>query len=304
MNSKECSMPEDIKKLWKDRDRVIRAMTTNGLFRVAVMRSTVLSRLAQEKHELGPLESLMLTRALTGASLMASFLKGEERVTISLEGDGEISMVYAEAMQVGEVRGYCRRNPQTAGAAESPLGNGLLKVQRVIYNSFEPVTGVVALRKGDVTSDLSYYLTQSEQIPSVVIIDVAYDDAHVVRQSAGLLLQAMPGATNEDIFKTYDALDYLGNLSGYLDEGMTLEDLALKVMPSEATIMASTAADFFCRCSIDRFKSALLTLGLDEVEDMQREGHHELVCQYCNSHYMLSEQDFSEMIEQLLAQRN
>lgn len=297
-------MHDDVKKLWKDRDRVVRAMTTNGLFRVAVMRSTVLSRLAQEKHVLGPLESLILTRALTGASLMASFLKGEERVTISFEGDGEISLVYAEAMQVGEVRGYCRRNTNAAGTVASPLGNGLLKVQRVLYNTFEPVTGVVALRKGDVTSDLSYYLTQSEQIPSVLIIDVAYDDAHVVRQAAGLLLQAMPGATNEDIFKTYDALDYLGNLTGYLDEGMTLEDLALKVMPSEATIMASTAADFFCRCSMDRFKAALLTLGLNEIEAMQRDGHHELVCQYCNSHYNLSEQDFAEMCEQLLARRN
>lgn len=297
-------MHEDVKKLWKDRDRVVRAMTTNGLFRVAVMRSTVLSRLAQEKHELGPLESLMLTRALTGASLMASFLKGEERVTISVEGDGEISMVYAEAMQVGEVRGYCRRNTKTTATAESPLGNGLLKVQRVLYNNFDPVTGVVALRKGDVTSDLSYYLTQSEQIPSVMIIDVAYDQAHIVRQAAGLLLQAMPGAANEEIFRAYDALDYLGNLTGYLDEEMTLEDLALKVMPSEATIMASTAADFFCRCSMDRFKAALLTLGLSEVESMQRDGHQELVCQYCNTHYTLSQQDFAEMREQLLAQRN
>lgn len=297
-------MHDDVKKLWKDRDRIVRAMTTNGLFRVSVMRSTVLSRLAQEKHHLDPLESLLLARALTGSSMMASFLKGEERITISIEGDGEIAMVYAEAIQVGEVRGYCRRNTKPAATNESPLGSGLLKVQRVLYNNFEPVTGVVALRKGDVTSDLSYYLTQSEQIPSVMIIDVAYDDEQRIRQAAGLLLQAMPGATNEDIFRTYDALDYLGNLTGYLDEGMTLEEVALKVMPSEATIMASTAADFFCRCSMDRFKSALLTLGLDEVEAMHRDGHRELVCQYCNSQYILTDQDFVEMREQLLAQRN
>ena len=297
-------MHEDVKKLWKDRDRVVRAMTTDGLFRVAVMRSSVMSRIAQEKHELGPLESLLLARALSGALLMASFLKGEERVTISVEGDGEISMVYAEAMQVGEVRGYCRRNTKPAATFESPLGKGLLKVQRVLYNNFEPVTGVVALRKGDVTSDLSYYLTQSEQIPSVMIIDVAYDDTQAIRQAAGLLLQAMPGATTEDIFKTYDALDYLGNLTGYLEEGMSLEELATKVLPSEATIMASTPVDFFCRCSMDRFKSALLTLGLDEVDAMQRDGHRELVCQYCNAQYRLVDQDFAEMREQLLAQRN
>jgi molecular chaperone Hsp33 len=240
-----------------------------------------------------------------GASLMASFLKGEERVTISFEGKGPIQMIYAEAMQVGEVRGYVRSRAAGAnGETETALGEGLLKVQRVLYNNYEPVTGVVALRRGDVTSDLSYYLTQSEQIPSVFLLDVDYDEEHNIRQSVGMLLQAMPGATNEEIFAAYDAVDYLDRLSSYLDRGLTIEELALKVLPSEASITASTPVDFFCRCSMDRFKAALITLGYDEVLAMQRDGHRELVCQYCNNHYELGDQDFAEMKEQLLALRN
>lgn len=298
-------MQDDVKKLWRDRDRVVRAMTENGLFRVAVMRSTTTTRKAQQQHDLAPLESLLLARALMGASLMASFLKGEERVTLNFEGDGAIATVYAEAMQVGEVRGYCRtRSGGTNEGQASALGQGLLKVQRVLYSNYEPVTGVVELQRGDITADLSYYLTQSEQIPSVFVLDVAYDEHHAIRQSAGLLLQAMPGATNEEIFAAYDAVDYLDRLTSYLDADMPLEEIAMKVLPSASTVTASSPVDFFCRCSMDRFKAALITLGYQEVLAMERDGHRELVCQYCSSHYDLSDQDFAEMKEQLLAQRN
>ncbi|MBU3742792.1 MAG: Hsp33 family molecular chaperone HslO [Candidatus Kapabacteria bacterium] len=297
-------MHDDVKKLWKDRDRVVKAMTKDGLFRAAVMRSTGVARKAQEHHGLRPLASLVLTRALTGASLLASFLKGEERITLNFEGDGAIGMVYAEAMQVGEVRGYCRENATAHPSTDSALGTGLLKVQRVLYNNYEPVTGVVALRRGDVTSDLSYYLTQSEQIPSVVIIDVVYDDEHTVREAVGLIVQAMPGASNEAIFKAYDALDYLDRLTSYIDSGVSLEDILRKVLPGDVDVLSSAPVDFFCRCSIDRFKAALLTLGLEEINAMHRDGHHELVCQYCSTQYNLSEQDFAEMREVLLAQRN
>lgn len=297
-------MADDVKKLWKDRDRVVRAITKDGQFRAALIRSTNLARSAEQRHELEPLRSLVLARALTGASLMASFLKGEERVAISFEGDGPVSFIYAEAIQVGEVRGYAKLNTKPVAEHSSALGGGLVKVQRVLYNKFEPVTGIVELKRGDVTSDLSYYLTQSEQIPSAFVIDVAYDEQDRIRQAAGLLMQAMPGARPEDIFRVYDTIDYLGSLTQFIDDGYSLEEIMHNVMPSESDITASTPVDFFCRCSIDRFKNALLTLGFDEVDQMHKAGHNELVCQYCNERYYLAESDFAELKEQLIARSN
>lgn len=297
-------MADDVKKLWKDRDRVVRGITKDGQFRAAVIRSTNLARTAQDRHGLEPLRSLLLGRALTGASLMASFLKGEERVAISVEGDGPVSFIYAEAIQVGEVRGYAKLNPKAVADAGSAVGNGLVKVQRVLYNKFDPVTGIVEVKRGDVTSDLSYYLTQSEQIPSAFVIDIVYDEHDKIRQAAGLLMQAMPGARPEDIFRVYDTIDYLGSLTQFIDDGFSLEEIMHQVMPSESDITASTPVDFFCRCSIDRFKSALLTLGYDEVDQMHKAGHNELVCQYCSEKYYLAESDFAELKEQLIARSN
>jgi molecular chaperone Hsp33 len=169
-------------------------------------------------------------------------------------------------------------------------------VQRILYGESEPVMGIVELRRGDVTSDLGYYLTQSEQIPSAFVIDVAYDENQMIRQSIGLLVQAMPGARPEDIFKLYDAIDYLGRLTEYADSGYSPNDILGQILPSEIEIMASSPVDFFCRCSLERFTSALMTLDVNEIMQMQQEGQRELVCQYCSARYELRDEDFDRLI--------
>ena len=46
---------------------------------------------------------------MSAASLIASGLKGEERIQLIARGKGEVKTVYAEALQLGEVRGYLHR---------------------------------------------------------------------------------------------------------------------------------------------------------------------------------------------------
>ncbi|MBI2793341.1 MAG: Hsp33 family molecular chaperone HslO [Ignavibacteria bacterium] len=297
-------MSLDVRKQWEQRDRVTRAITKNGMFRAAVVQNSTSARTAQERHELEPIHALILGRALAGSALMASFLQGEERVVVTAEGDGLIKFVYAEALQVGEVRGYVRANANPADNRRSALGEGLLKVQRVLYGRREPVTGIVELRRGDITSDLGYYLTQSEQIPSAFVLDVSFRDDDNINQCVGLLIQALPGARPEDIFRIYDTLDYLERLTEFADKGYSPEDILNQVLPGEIDIISTSPIDFFCRCSLERFKNVLLTLGVDELNAMHEGGHNELVCQYCNEHYYLSNDDFSELKEQVLARRN
>jgi molecular chaperone Hsp33 len=297
-------MSLDVRKQWEQRDRVTRAITKNGMFRAAVVQNSTSARTAQERHELEPIHALILGRALAGSALMASFLQGEERVVVTAEGDGLIKFVYAEALQVGEVRGYVRANPSPADNRRSALGEGLLKVQRVLYGKREPATGIVELRRGDITSDLGYYLTQSEQIPSAFVLDVSFRDDDSINQSVGLLIQALPGARPEDIFRIYDTLDYLERLTEFADKGYSPEDILNQVLPGTIDIISTSPVDFFCRCSLERFKNVLLTLGIDELNAMHEGGHNELVCQYCNEHYYLSNDDFSELREQVLARRN
>lgn len=303
-------MNEQIKQKYLHRDRVVRALSKSGTIRVVVVKSTQTVLTAQEKHSLDPLSANMLGRVLSGASLLASFLKGEERIVVQTEGSGVLQNIYAEAMQVGEVRGYVRLRNGVDNPLDhiehfhEALGAGFLKVTKFRYNSYEPTTGIVELVRGDITSDLALYLTQSEQIPSGVRLDVLHDDNGNIIQCGGVIAQVMPGATDSEIEKLENLMKELPSIGSMFHSHESPDDIIARVLPDGFDIISTTPLDFYCRCSLDRFKSVIQTLGIDEVRGMKDEGQNELLCQYCSTKYHLSENDFDEMITALEAERN
>lgn len=310
MNTDQHSSNQATKKLYTQRDRVVKVITEDGFFRLAAVRNTKCAQTAQEKHNLSPLAAVLLGRAMAGASLLSSFLKNEERVMLDFSGNGPAGKVFAEALEVGEVRGYVQ-NPQCVLDFAAPnvklsdgLGIGLLRVSKILYNQFEPMVGVVELHASDITTDLAYYLTQSEQIPTAVLLDVSIDAEGKVEQSGGLMVQAMPGASDSAITEMHESLVKVQHLTEMLGGGYTPQEM-LKIVSTQALKeIDDTAVDFFCRCSIDRFKAALPALGAEEIKEMQEQEQRELVCRYCNKHYYLSDQDFADILGVLQAKNN
>ncbi|HKK24465.1 MAG TPA: Hsp33 family molecular chaperone HslO, partial [Gracilimonas sp.] len=92
------------------KDRLIKGMTSDGHFKISVVKTTDVVKTARQKHELSLLNTVVLGKALTGTMLLASELKGEERIQLRMDGDGPIGFLVAEANQVGEIRGYVK-NP-------------------------------------------------------------------------------------------------------------------------------------------------------------------------------------------------
>lgn len=294
----------DQHKLWSGRDRVARGLSADGNIRIQVVRASVTTSTAQERHRLMQLPSLMLARALCSATLLAAQLKGEERIMLRFEGNGTVRLVYAEAMQVGEVRGFVRDNTQPFERSKSPLGFGTLSVSKILYNKFEPVTGVVQLSDGDVTSDVVNYMNQSEQIPSAGAIDVSYRKNQYIDHAGGVFVQVMPGTQRSELFRIYDRINELPRITDMFLDGYSLEEVMHEVFGAEPCAVESTPVDFFCRCSLERFRDMLTTLGMKEVESMAKSGQNELVCKYCNAHYYLSDEDFALIQTSILTRLN
>lgn len=299
---------DELKDSFKRRDRIVKVMETNGMFRAVAIKNTNTAMTAQSKHELEALPAFLLARQLSAASMMAAFLKGEERIVVEASGNGPVEKVFAEALQVGEVRGYIRMS-ETKSLDElkhfrEAIGDGTLSVRRVLYNKSEPVQGVVEMLDGDLATDLAYYFTQSEQTPTAVLLDASVDNAGNINHSGGLLVQAMPGATNAAIEAVVHKLSGLKKISHYYAMGMSAEDLLKEALPFEFEINKTSPIDFYCRCSKDLFLGKLTTLGHEELEDMQKTGSTELVCQYCSSKYYIEDADFVKLITELKAKRN
>lgn len=298
---------EDIKKEIRLRDRVIRVLAKDKQIRAIAIKNTIAVKTAQSNHQLGFVPATLLAKLLSAASMIASTLKGEERVVLEMNSNGFVTKLFAEALRVGEVRGYAVQSKDiNIEEVENSdfIGLGLLTVSKVLYNKAEPTNGIIEIVKGDIATDIAYYFTQSEQIPTSVILDVALDENGIISHSGGIMIQALPGASEEDLAMVVDNLQNLDRLSELLKQEKTPEEIIAEVLPFEYTLLDSTQVDFFCRCSKEKYINSLVTFPHKMIVEMEENNENELVCQYCNAHYELEKEDFEKLKEITLAKSN
>ena len=287
-----------LKKQYQHRDRVVRVMSRNGMFRAAATNISLSVKSAVEKHHLDPVSSYLFGKTMASAVLLSSFLKGEERVIVQVDGSGSVRTLFAEALQVGEVRGYAvlNQNAPIPETLSEVLGKGFFKVSKVLYDKSDTVTGIISLVKGDISSELASYFEQSEQIVTSVNLGATINDKAEIEHCGGIIVQAMPGASISDIVAVQRSIEDLPSIEELLDDGYSPEEILKQAIPFEIDIVNNTPVDFLCRCSLEKFMDNLLVLGKTEIESMKNEQQYELICKYCNSKYYLSEEDFAIML--------
>ncbi|MDR8394377.1 Hsp33 family molecular chaperone HslO [Aliifodinibius sp. S!AR15-10] len=298
------------KERFENKDRLIKGISEEGHFKVSVVKTTDVVKTAKQKHELSLLNTVLLGRALTGIMLLASELKGEERIQLRIDCDGPVGQIVTEANRVGEIRGYVQNSGVELDYARDEIqlsdgiGKGVLTVKKTLYNEAEPKTSTIEIIKGNITDDLAYYMFQSEQVPSAVILDVGIDDKGEVTQAGGILVQRLPDAPEGKIDGLQENLKNFKSLHKLFSEGMYIDDVMTKALaPFKVRELDRQPVDFFCRCTRDRFVNALTMLDYDELKEISDEGQ-ELVCHFCNEHYQVSQDEIEEIVLQVKAKMN
>ncbi|XWN36848.1 MAG: Hsp33 family molecular chaperone HslO [Balneola sp.] len=298
------------KKEFEFKDRLIKGISKDGHFKISVVKTSDLVKEASQRHSLSLLNTVILGRALTATMLLASELKGEERIRLRMEGDGPIGFLVAEANSLGEVRGYVGNPGAELDYSDSSttfgqgLGLGLLTFSKTLYNEAEPRTSTIQLINGDVTSDIAHYLTQSEQVDSALILDVGIDQNGEVTEAGGLLIQKLPGAPDGQIDMLQERLSSFPPVHKFFEDDQYIDEVMEKVMsPIKVKELSRQLVDFFCRCNKDRFLNALSMLNYADLKDMKGESQ-EIVCQYCNNKENISKEEIAELITAAKAKMN
>ncbi len=298
------------KEDFKFKDRLIKGLSEDGHFKISVVKTTDVVKTARKKHELSLLNTILLGRAMTGTMLMASELKGEERIQLRFEGDGPVGLIVAEASRVGEIRGYVQR-PQVEldySREDVKLGDGigvgLLTFSKTLYNEAEPRRSTIEIIEGNITDDIAYYMVQSEQVPSALLIDVGMDAEGTVTEAGGILIQRLPDAPEGKIDQLQKKLKEFGTVHSFFREGNYIDDLMKKAMrPIKVKELDRQPVDFFCRCTRKRFVNALAMLNYEDLKEISDEGQ-ELVCHFCNEHYYVSRDEIAEILQQQKVRMN
>ncbi|CAM5194237.1 33 kDa chaperonin OS=Lysinibacillus sphaericus OX=1421 GN=hslO PE=3 SV=1 [Lysinibacillus sphaericus] len=72
------------------KDYLVRGLGFNGQVRVFAACTTATVGEAQRRHNTWPVVSAALGRSMTAGVMMGAMLKGQEKITIKIEGNGRI----------------------------------------------------------------------------------------------------------------------------------------------------------------------------------------------------------------------
>jgi len=86
----------------QEKDILVRGTAWGGKLRVFATRITNIAQEMQTRHQTFPTATAALGRTSAVAAMMGAMLKGEERLTIQVKGDGPIGQIVVDANAHGE----------------------------------------------------------------------------------------------------------------------------------------------------------------------------------------------------------
>jgi molecular chaperone Hsp33 len=278
------------------KDHMIRILSRDGSLRASSAVTTTLVEEICRLQGADPTAAVALGRLVTGAALMGSLLKGEQRLAVMIEGNGPLQKLHAETDAAGHVRGSVK-NPVSG----LPLRDGEFDVAGAIGKAGflhvikdlglkEPYRGMVQLYRSTVAEDLAYYFTTSEQTPSTVALGAYLEPDGSISAAGGFVVQAMPDADETTLSLVEERLLALPPTTSLLREGLGPVHILERIFDGiPFTIQGETDLFFRCSCSRSQVKQMLQALGAEELRTLrEREEKTSVTCEFCRTTYHFS----------------
>ena len=296
-------MPEDEKL-----DHLVRAVALRGNVKAVAIRTTATCQKAMELHGTSRAATAALGRFITGSLLIAESMKNDtDTQTTIIKSDGPMKGMTCVCDSKGNARAYPTEasvettyiKPGKINVGAAVGKNGSLTVIRDVGLQ-EPYSGSVELISGEIAEDFTYYLASSEQTPSIVALGVQIKDDKVVN-AGGMMIQMMPGYTDEDLdYVEKRANGGFPEITYLMEEGFSpAKILDLFMGDPGIEYLNGYPVQFSCPCSKERMSSGLATLGRSELYRMVKENKDiETVCHFCGSKYVFTPSEIDKLFIQ------
>ena len=269
-------------------DRVLRAISDDGAFRVITVDTTRTARGAIEVQRVeGDLAGLFAD-LVTASVIVRETMSPDLRVQTILQAEDHKSRMIADAHPDATTRGLVHLAGDAGGRFD--LGpEARLQVARTLHNGGLQ-QGVVAVPEDSgISGALMAYMQSSEQVISFVSVGAHMREGEVVA-AGGYIVQLLPEVGEGPLMVMTERLHDFPPMTRLLAEGKAepralLSEL-LYGMPH--TELAESELRFGCNCSEERVLSGIATLPRRDVKELYDKGEVlEIACDFCRREYRI-----------------
>jgi len=272
----------------------------DGAFRWAVADITDVMEEVRGRFDLWPVPAAALGRCLAGAALLQRLAtKSPSRLLLEVRGNGPILRVLAEADAEGNLRGLVGdprvQVPDWPGGklgVGRAVGKGYLRVIRE-YEGGNSYQSQVELVSGEIGEDVAFYLSQSEQIRSAVLLGVLGKPSGVAA-AGGMVVEVMPGAPEEAIARLESNIAAIRGVSHLLEEGGAGNVVERVLAGFDREVKEVRPLRYRCRCSRERLLNHLVLLPAADRDYLRAEdGAIEADCAFCGVRYRFAPEELT-----------
>lgn len=275
--------------------QIYRAITFKDKARIAAIDTTDIVNQLIKVHDLSPLATAVLGRAITlGAYISSNLKNSKHKFNLIINGGGSAGQICVAGNGNLEIKGYLE-NPKVS----LPLKDDKLDVGGAVGKNGhisviqdlglkELYTGSAKLVSGEIAIDYATYLLQSNGVKNAVILGVLVDK-NGCQASGGLIIELMPGADENHVFVLEDIISLMSNFSSLLKEKTIEEIMDFYFGHFETTVLSNDKIKLKCDCS-NKIPNILRGLGEHSVRKMLQEDKEiEVTCDYCSKKYTFNE---------------
>ena len=270
------------------------------LLRLGPVLDTVLG-----KHDYPDAVSAQLAQMILIVTLLGNSVKFDGTFTAQTKSDGPLSMMVADFVTPGTVRGFAQFD-RAAVEALGPapgfadlVGKGYLAMTLDQGPETDRYQGIVALDGPDLAGCAESYFRDSEQIPTTVRL--AARRAPEGWLAGGLMIQHLPQGSagprsdgtghlpdqaDEDHWSNARAKALTATAAELTEPGLRLEELAWRLYhEDEVRVYPTLHIGFGCRCSRQRISTMLARFSPEDRAHMAVDGRIGVTCEFCNTTY-------------------
>ena len=278
-------------------NKLLKTIIFNDELTLSVLDTTDMVNEAIRIHKLTPLAAAALGRTLTVCTFMSSNLKNQkDKLSVTVKGDGVGGSITVCGNGDLNMRGFIDNpNAELPLRADGKLDvggcvgkNGRLTVVRSMGLK-DPYTGSSELVSGEIAEDFAAYYAFSEQVPTAMALGVKIGTDGKCVGAGGVIVQALPGATDQSLFLAEEIVKDCANISSIIEEHGA-EWVVKELFFTEK--FDEYHPEYKCLCSREYIEKVLISLGKAELDDIiEKEGAITVDCQFCDNVYRFTKED-------------